>query len=160
MPYENDSITSKLTGWVNGQELYWDLNGFDEMNPAEQALIGTWELMNEVYNGGFMQYFHNSSGAHAQPMVDILRSFGALQAADVLVSALVLAGPGTPWGDAPSYPAAIKAMPSDVRHQLRALERRLFDCADETHLQLFRYLSQHRDQIEAPAGFWTEVTIP
>jgi Domain of unknown function (DUF4375) len=158
MPYESDPIASKLNEWVSGQQLYWDLDSFDIMSSMEKALIGTWELMNEVYNGGFMQYFHNSRRARATPMVGVLRSFGASQAADVLASAIALAGPGTPLGDEPNYLVAIKAMPGEVRDQLRDLERRLFDCADDTHLQLFRYLSQHRDQIEAPNGFWTETT--
>ena len=156
MPYESDPVASKLNEWVSGQQLYYDLDSFGIMSPTEKALIGTWELMNEVYNGGFMQYFHNSSRARAMPMVGVLRSFGAPQAADILASAIALAGPGTPLGDEPNYLVAIKAMPGDVHDQLRDLQRRLFDCADDTHLQLFRYLSQHRDQIEAPDGFWTE----
>lgn len=156
MSYESDPIASKLNEWVSGQQLYFDLDSFDQMNFAEKALIGTWELMSEVYNGGFMQYFHNSSRARAAPMVGVLRSFGAPQAADVLASAVAAAGPGTPWGDEPNYLVAIKAMPTEVRDRLSGLERRLFDCADDTHLQLFHYLSQHRDQIEAPDGFWTD----
>jgi hypothetical protein len=158
MPYESDPIASKLNEWVSAQQLYWDLDSFEIMNPMEKALIGTWELMNEVYNGGFMQYFHNSSRAHAKPMVGVLRSFGALQAADVLASAIALAGPGTPWADESNYLVAIKAQPGEVHDQLSDLERRLFACADETHLQLFRYLSKHRDQIEAPDGFWTDAS--
>jgi Domain of unknown function (DUF4375) len=160
MPYESDPIVSKLNEWVTAQSLYWDLDSFDIMSPLEKALIGTWELMNEVYNGGFMQYFHNSSRARAKPMVGVLRSFGAPQAADVLASAIALAGPGTPYGDEPNYLAAIKAMPGEARDQLRDLERRLSDCADDTHLQLYHYLSQHRDEIEAPDSFWTEAPSP
>lgn len=158
MPNESDPIAFKLNQWVSAQELYFDLGSFDIMSTMEKALIGTWELMNEVYNGGFMQYFHNSSGEHAKPMVEVLRSFGAPRAADVLASAIALAGPGTALGDEPNYMVAIKVMPAELKEQLRGLERRLFDCADDTHLQLFRYLSQHRDQIEAPDGFWTEAT--
>jgi hypothetical protein len=156
MPYESDPVASKLNEWVSGQQLYWDLGSFDIMNPMERALIGTWELMNEVYNGGFMQYFHNSSRARAKSMASVLRSFGAQRAADMLASALALAGPGTRPGDAPSLLAAIETTPGEVRNQLSDLEHKLFDCADSTHLQLYRYLSQHRDEIEAPDGFWTE----
>ena len=156
MPYESDPIASKLNEWVSAQSLYWDLGSFDIMSPMEKALIGTWELFNEVYNGGLMQYFHNSSRAHAKSMVGVLRSFGAPQAADVLAAAIALAGPGTPSGDEPNYFAAIKALPAEASDQLSDLERRLFAYADDTHLQLFRYLSEHRDEIEAPDGFWTE----
>ena len=159
MSYESDPIAMKLNEWVLVQDLHWDLESFDIMSPMEKALIGTWELMNEVYNGGFMQYFHNSSRARAKPMVDVLRSFGAVEAVEVLQAAIALAGPETAAGAALGLVAAIKTAPDEVRDQLRSLERRLFKCADETHLQLYRYLLQHRDEIEAPAGFWAEANI-
>jgi hypothetical protein len=156
MPYESDPVATKLNEWVSEQQLYFDLDSFDSMSPTEKALIGTWELMNEVYNGGFMQYFHNSSRDRAKPMVGVLRSFGAEQAADALASANALAGPGTPMGDELNYVVAMKAMSGAISDQLRDLERKLFACADDTHLRLYQYLSQHRDEIKAPDGFWTE----
>lgn len=158
MPYESDPIALKLNELIDDQELYMGLMAFDELNPAEQALIGTWELANEVYNGGFMQYFHNSSAEHAKPMIGVLRSIEAHQAADILESAIALAGPGTPWGDEPNYLVAIKTVPDDVERQISDLERKLYDESDNLHLRVFRYLSKHRDQIEAPEEFWTEAS--
>ena len=159
MPYESDPITAKLNGLVNDQQLYFDLGGFDELNPAEQALLGTWELANEIYNGGFMQYFHNSSREHAKPMIGVLRSFEAHNAAAILEAAFALAGPGTPLGDEPNYLKAIKAVPEKVKEEIRELERKLYDDLDNVHLRLFRYLEKHRDQIVAPEDFWREATI-
>jgi hypothetical protein len=159
MPYESDPITSKLNELVNSQEMYIDLAEFDDLNAAEQALIGTWELANEVYNGGFMQYFHNSSRDHARPMIEVLRVIEAHQSADILASAFVLAGPGTKWGDEPNYLTAINSMPDETRQQITDLERKFYDELDDLHLRLFKYLSKHRDQIDAPEAFWTEATI-
>lgn len=68
-------------------------------------------------------------------------------------------GPGTRWGDELNFLTAINSMPDDVKRQIRELERKLYDELDNLHLRLFRYLSKHRDQIEAPAEFWTEATI-
>src|SRR6185437_1709343 len=155
MAYESDPIASKFGELVLSLSLHYDLDSFSDMNPAEQALAGTWELANEIYNGGFIQYFHNSSGRRAKPMVDVLRSVGARQAAEILESAIVLAGPGTPWGDELNYLAAIKLMPPDARHQLSGLERKLYDDIDNVHSLVFRYLSE-RDQIDAPEEFWKE----
>jgi hypothetical protein len=132
---------------------------FDELNPAEKSLIGTWELVNEVYNGGFTQYFHNSSREHAAPMIAVFLSIGAQRAAAILESAIALAGPGTRWDDEPHCFAAINSTPSDLKRRLVELERELYDELDDLHLLVFRYLSKHRDQIDAPADFWTEATI-
>lgn len=159
MPYESDPITSKLNELVNSQEMYIGLAEFDDLNPAEQALIGTWELANEVYNGGFVQYFHNSSRDHAKPMIDVLRMIDAHQSADILASAVAVAGPGTKWGDEPNYMTAINSMPDDIKHQIADLEVRFYDELDGLHLRVFKYLSKHRDQIDAPEAFWTEASI-
>ena len=159
MPYESDPIAIKLNELVVSLDAYMWLMWFDELTPPEQAFIGTWELANEVYNGGFTQYFHNSSREHAKPMIEVLRSIDAHQAADILETAIAVAGPGTRWGDEPNFLTAINSMPDDVKRQITELERKLYDELDNLHLRLFRYLSKHRDQIEAPAEFWTEATI-
>ena len=159
MPYESDPITMKLNELVVSQELFMGLMAFDELNPAEQALIGTWELANEVYNGGFMQYFHNSSREHAKPMVEVLRSIDAPQVAEILESAIALAGPGTPWGDEPNFLIATESVPEDVERQIAELDRNLYEELDNLHLQVFRYLSRHRDQIDVHEEFWTEASI-
>ena len=156
MAYESDPIAGKLNDLVARDELYMGLASFDELSILEQALIGTWELANEVYNGGFTQYFHNSSRDHAKPMLAVLRSIGADRTAAILESAIGLAGPGTRWGDAPNLIAAINSMPDDVKNRLRELERKLYDELDNLHLQVFRYLAKHHDQIDVPADFWTE----
>jgi hypothetical protein len=158
MPYESDPITAKLNKWVADQELYYDLGSFEHMTPQEKALLGTWELANEVYNGGFMQYFYNSSREHAKPMIGVLRSFDAIKAADVLEAAIALAGPGTPLGDLPGYMSAVQATPENIRGQLSELERKLYDDLDNVHFRLFQYLKKHCDEIEAPDDFWTEST--
>jgi Domain of unknown function (DUF4375) len=132
---------------------------FEELNLAEQALIGTWELANEVYNGGFTQYFHNSSRERAKPMVGVLRSIEAARVVAILESAIALAGPGTRWGDAPDFLAAVNSMPEDVTKQIHERKGQLYDELDDLHLKVFRFLSEHRDQIDAPADFWTRTAI-
>jgi hypothetical protein len=159
MAYESDPLTQKLNDLVNGEELYFLLIGFNELTLAEKALIGIWELANEVYNGGFLQYFHNSSGEHAKPMVDVLKAIGSPTTAAILEEALRLAGPGTRWGDEPNYLKAISSMPDDVKDQLRSLERRFFDESDDLHLQVFRYLSTHRGQLDVPEKFWEGAAV-
>jgi len=158
MAYESDPIAQKLNELVGSQELYFGLLTFDGLPLAEQALIGTWELANEVYNGGFTQYFHNSSGRHAKPMVGILRSINASRAADILAKALAIAGSGTPWGDEPNFSKARSAMPEELKSHLRDLERDLYDELDNLHLQVFRYMSRNRSQFDVPEDFWKEPT--
>jgi hypothetical protein len=46
--YESDPTTRKLNHLVSGQELYFGLIVFDQLNSAEYALIARWELVNEA----------------------------------------------------------------------------------------------------------------
>jgi hypothetical protein len=156
MAYESDPIAAKLNDLIASEELFADLLCFDELNTAQQALMGTWELANEVYNGGFTQYFHNSSREHAHTMIGVLQIVDAPRAASILESAIALAGPGTSWGDEPNLLAAIDSMPNDVKDRLAELERNFYNELDHLHRQVFKYLSKHRDEIDAPADFWTE----
>lgn len=159
MPYESDPIASKLNELVSRNQASMWLMWFDELQLPDQALIGVWELANEVYNGGFTQYFHNSGRQHAKPMTSVLRSIGADRVAAIVDSAIALAGPGTRWGDERNYLTAIQSMPADVKDQLRKLESNLYDELDDLHRLVFTYLLQHRGEADAPADFWTEPTI-
>src|SRR5712691_6409752 len=99
VPFESDPIAAKLNEFVSSREAYRWLMWFDELKPAEQALIATWELEQEVYNGGFMQYFQNSSGGRVPFICEILRIVEATKAASVLERAIALVGPNIPWDD-------------------------------------------------------------
>ena len=149
MPYESDPIASKLNDLVSNTGLIFDLTAFEMLNPVEQALVGTWELANEVYNGGFVQYFQNSSRDHAKPMIGILRSIGAFRAAEILEAAAALAS---------NCPEMFKSVPSDLKERLNKLDRDLYDELDNLHLHVFRYLSRHRAEIDVPEDFWIEVS--
>ncbi len=156
----SSQITNKLDDLVCSQELYFDLIGFEELSPPEQALIGTWELAAEVHNGGFLQYFHNSSRDHAKPMIAILRSINADRAVAILEEAIGLAGPGTRWGDEVNFITAVNSMPDAVRNRLGEFDRSFYDEVDNLYLQVFRYMSRHRDRFDVPADFWTEAVTP
>ncbi len=70
---------------------------FAALTEAERVLCLVDILEMEVNNGGFEQYFDNSSGDHVPETVGALRAIGADWAAELLEKALA------PFGD--SYPA-------------------------------------------------------
>ena len=148
MTYETDPTAQKLNDLVSSQELYMGLMDFDGLNPAEQVLVGTWELVNEVYNGGFTQYFQSSSGARAKPMIALLRSIDANPAAGILEDAAALIDPKTRRSDERNNVGTQKRVDD--------LERAFYAELDNLHRLVFDYLSKHRDAIDAPPEFWTE----
>jgi hypothetical protein len=66
----------------------WRDLGFDRLLPEERDFIILWWLEAEVFNGGFHQYFHNSSGDAAPEALVALEVLGAHTSARILRDAL------------------------------------------------------------------------
>src|SRR5688572_28591093 len=62
--------------------------GWHGLSSAEQVFLSVWELEAEVNNGGFNQYFFNSTGDRARGAPAALRSIGASNAAAIVDRAL------------------------------------------------------------------------
>jgi hypothetical protein len=65
-------------------------------------------LIGEVLNGGFHQYFYNSSGTNHQEIETSLRTIGAEEEANLLIQArqmfrLVIYETTTPKAESPTY---------------------------------------------------------
>ncbi len=80
----------------SAESLYWrDLvrrvhqtpEGFSELHTAEQTYYAVSCLIGEVYNGGFDQFFFNSSGDHYLQALDGLRTLGADASSALLLEA-------------------------------------------------------------------------
>jgi hypothetical protein len=63
--------------------------GFEKLTDAEKTAFLIDQLEREVNNGGFIQFFTNSSGDHAGETPTALRSIGADQMAGIVEEALV-----------------------------------------------------------------------
>lgn len=70
--------------------------GEARLGVSEAALLDVWTLEGEVNNGGFDQYFFNSSGDRARQALAGLELIGARRAAGVLLRAMDLFGPAGP----------------------------------------------------------------
>lgn len=61
--------------------------GFKGLSPDEKLYFAVGVLEGEVYNGGFDQFFWNSSGGYLRDAVSGLEILGAYQALDLLLKA-------------------------------------------------------------------------
>jgi hypothetical protein len=60
---------------------------FPVLSPENQIFFATTLLEGEVYNGGFLQFFHNSSGDYYAYAVRGLTEIGAPECRDILLAA-------------------------------------------------------------------------
>lgn len=152
-----DPFGERLADYVNHHSAYLWLLDFDTLEPAEQALIGTWELEQEIYNGGFWQYLCNESGARARKLNEILRNIGAADTAALVAQALNILGSGVDYEDEKARWTAVQAMSPEQRHKLSELDK-IFDCqVPALNRALFQFLSVHRETLDVPDTFWSEV---
>ncbi len=70
------------------------LIGFNSLSEKEQIIYSVWWLEAEVNNGGFHQYFWNSSGDYANQTLSALEKIGAIKNAALLKAAMDIAFEG------------------------------------------------------------------
>ena len=80
------------TNGDSAEELAW----FHRLPRVQQVIYSTHHLSAEVYNGGFHQYFHNSTGLTAPEAVESFRTLGLNDVADLVQEAIDVFGPVFP----------------------------------------------------------------
>ncbi len=83
----------------------YDADGYDSLTPPQRHVYNAWLLDVEVCNGGFHQYFVNSSGNTAGEATEAFVALVAHDRADIVRRAVAVFGPNGPPADC------------DVRHE-------------------------------------------
>jgi hypothetical protein len=144
---ESASYPALRKGWVLGR----GLRGAIRPKGVFQAI---WELESEVNNGGFYQYFWNSSAWTVPGIWQALQAIAATSTAAIVNDAIAAVGRTLPWRDDEAGRERLEALPEGVRDELEVLTQTFirYPSNDLTTL-LCRYVSKHRDEIGAPADF-------
>lgn len=128
-------------------------NGWSKLTPAQQHVLALWEVDFEVRNGGFDQYFFNSSGDHYRTALEACRLVGAHQTLALLEQA---AAPFGPQGPSPDQEKRIEAMaPFDAeqeRKRLDALEKDFYRNEDRMEVLIARYMLANAADFPANLG--------
>jgi Domain of unknown function (DUF4375) len=119
---------------------------FARQTVPQKVFSAIWELESEVNNGGFSQYFVNSSAETTPFIVEALKTVGAREAAAICERAILAAFPA----EIPSSEQAIRSaavdFPDEVLNQLENLDQEFFSYPDDLTDLLFRYVSKHPDE--------------
>jgi hypothetical protein len=156
MTHDASYFTDKVNELAMHDGNYTMLIFFDQLAPAEQALVGIWELCQEVQNGGFFQYMHNSSGEHALTTGVILKKIGADRFAFLVEEAMNIVDGRL---RSMNYHDAYHSLPQEKKDRLYTMDQELYSHDEQLNGLLLRYLMQCRDELAAPDGFWEEIII-
>jgi hypothetical protein len=128
----------------------------DKLAPAEKVYLVIWRLEFEIYNGGLLQFFMNSSGAFVPYLNDALSTVSATDVLPIIEEAVAVVGPDVPWTDDVKRWHAIKNLSDEVRDRIWGLDKRLSDHLGKLSILLLGYVSRNRDQFGMSEEFWKE----
>jgi hypothetical protein len=121
--------------------------GFAGLSEPEKLYFCVVLMDGEVYNGGFDQYFFNSSGAYIEYATRGLRDMGADRSAAILERACWLLFPdGVVPPETADRRAAIRARPDDPEREclLNQLELEFWDDPDDRATFIGAYAIRHQ----------------
>ncbi|MBV9657323.1 MAG: DMP19 family protein, partial [Verrucomicrobia bacterium] len=109
--------------------------GFVHLSPTEQVIMAVWSLKAEVNNGGFGQYFANSSGEHAETAAAALQHIGAERTRGLLLRAIAIIGGSPPPGQTDRQ-LLLSRLPVRALAQLHELDLAFYDKPDDLNALL------------------------
>ncbi|MFN7941614.1 MAG: DUF4375 domain-containing protein [Thermoanaerobaculia bacterium] len=118
---------------------------FSHLSEPERNFIVAWVLSGEVGNGGFDQYFFNTSGDQATLAPAALRAVGAADAAALAEQANMLFGAAGPPADRAKRWAAMDTIPESTRTRWTELDEQFYKISD-LDAKLLAYITAHEDE--------------
>ena len=123
------------------------------LSPPERVFRSVWELEAEINNGGFRQYFSNSSGSLVLDAADALRAIGAATMSGIVERAIESVGQDVFWSDDGVRKAALAALDSRAVAKLGECDQVFLAYSDNLTALLYKYVSEHREEINVPPEF-------
>jgi hypothetical protein len=138
-----DRLLPELSNHVFGRV---ERVGLDGLSEAERTFHLVDNLLLEVNNGGFLQYFTNSAGDSAREAVTCLERLGARHTASLLRRALAAFGPDGPSRDWELRRAQVDVLAPSSRQVLADLDDEFYERDDAAALEL-PFVMAHRAEL-------------
>jgi hypothetical protein len=154
MTIDREEMNRRLIRLAEGPNVrFWRVD-HNQLSFPETVFGLIWELESEVNNGGFRQYFLNSTGAFVPRVTDPLNAVGATQTAALVQDALALLGDNVSWSDDAARRAMINSLSAQAREKLNKLDQVFYlSPPDDLTTLLYLYVDEHRAEIRAPESF-------
>lgn len=120
---------------------------FDELSPAEQVFCAIWDLESEVNNGGFQQYYSNSSGDTAFAVCESLDAIGAHKAAQIVGKAHRIFADATPPRDRDERESVLESLGPKRIARLDRLDEEFMSYPDDLTELLYDYVQRNAGSV-------------
>ena len=130
----------------SAQTQFWKV-GFEELSAAEKVFMTIWGLEADVNNGGFSQYYFNTSGDQAKHAPGALRAIGANAMAAIVEQANAHFGAGGPPADRDQRQDALEALGDKPEAAWDELSGQFQNYPDDLTELLYAYVQANKPQI-------------
>ena len=138
--------THILIGLSESDRTKFGKEAFSSQSAPQKVFSALWAVESEVNNGGFSQYFLNSSAESAHFVVDALRVIGARKTADICQRAIAAAFPAGLPDSEDAIRSAAADFSDEVLEKLEPLDQEFFAYPYNLGELLFAYVSQHPEE--------------
>ncbi len=114
--------------------------GYDALTPAERVFFCVWTLEAEVNNGGFSQFYLNSSGDIAADVPGALRAIGADHTASLVERANGLFGPDGPPAERDARQDRLEDLAESTEDDFEDLDQAFLEYRDNLSQLLADYM--------------------
>lgn len=145
-----DALLDTLAIWL-GHDSKYDLIGYDiepdERCPVQRELNALLTLDSEVCNGGFLQFFVNSSCVYWQDALHILEEISATQAHELLNQAIKIIGlsPNDKTRDA--IHSKLDTLTEKQEDSLNNLNSRYYETKSLMTLRICSHIAKHKNSL-------------
>lgn len=122
----------------------YDRDGFEKLSAAEQVAYCVDAAEREVANGGFRQFFDNSSGDTALETIAALEAIGAVRAAGLVRRAVAVFPGGAPPQDRDQRGELVDRLPERASEEWEALDEAWNAYPDDLTTLMRRYVEARR----------------
>lgn len=153
MPLDWDEMNRRLMDLDEAPNFrIWRVD-YESLSKPEKVYFAVRNLEDEVSNGGFWQFFINTSGRSAPDLAAALETIGAASTARIAREAIAAVGAGVNWGDDADRQARIEELPQSALDKLDQLDEDFFEFPDDLTGLLYQYVADHRQEMGAPVTF-------
>jgi hypothetical protein len=124
---------------------------FGDLSEPERVFVAVWTLEADVNNGGFDQYYLNSSGDYAWFAPQALRAISAEKTAEIVERANAPFEPGGPPRDRNSRIAAMDGLPEEVQELWENCDQEFYAYPHDLTALLAAYVQSHESEIQGAA---------
>lgn len=117
-------------------------SGSGSLSDLETIILSVWLLEADVNNGGFNQYFWNSSGDFANQVVTSLHKIEAVETADIVKAALANFPRSTPPTNRDERQNILETLEESGTLKLDSLDAEFYECPCDLIELMYQYISE------------------